>query len=563
MGWVQARRDHGGLVFVDLRDRSGLVQLVFNPEVEPAAHAAAQELRSESVIAVRGEVSRRPPETVNPNLATGEVEVRVVELRLLNPARTLPFPVDDAAEVAEATRLRYRYLDLRRPKMTENFVLRHRLTKTIRDYLDARGFLEVETPILTRSTPEGARDYLVPSRVNPGRFYALPQSPQLFKQILMVAGFERYFQIVRCFRDEDLRADRQPEFTQLDLEQSFVHPPDIFALVEGLLAEAFRATRGIELPTPFPVLPYDEALARYGTDKPDLRFGLEIRDFSEALADSRFQVFRDTLEAGGVVRGFGTAGSSLSRKDLDDLVALATRLGAKGLVWIRIQSDGWQSPVAKFLSDSERQRLAAEAAVSPGDVLFLVADRAETASRVLGALRLHLGQKLGLVDPGCWRPVWVTDFPLFQWDAEEKRWAAMHHPFTAPEPGDVDLLESDPGRVRSLAYDLVLNGTELGGGSIRIHDPALQLRVFSALGIGEAEARSKFGFLLDALGYGAPPHGGIALGLDRLAMFLCGETSIREVIAFPKTQKAVCLLTDAPSEVDRRQLRELSIKVEL
>ena len=563
MGWVHVRRDHGGLVFVDLRDRSGIVQLVFNPEFDPEAHREAEHVRAEYVIAVRGEVAPRPPETLNPNLPTGEVEVRVKELRVLNAARPVPFPVDDGTEIAETARLRYRYLDLRRPKMAANFALRHRLTKTIRDTLDAQGFLEVETPVLTRSTPEGARDYLVPSRVNPGRFYALPQSPQLFKQLLMVAGFERYYQIVKCFRDEDLRADRQPEFTQLDLEMSFVRPADVYRLIESLIVEVFRRTLGVELEAPFPVLTYADAMARYGSDKPDLRFGLEIEDFSGAFAGSGFKVFRDVLERKGVVRGFKVDGRKLSRKDLDDLVALATGdLGAGGLVWIRVNEDGWQSPVAKFLSDEEKSRARETAGLSVGDVLLLVADLPDKAARVLGALRLHLGQKLGLVDRSQWRLLWVVDFPLLEWSPEEKRWMAIHHPFTSPREEDVDLLESSPGSVRSQAYDLVLNGTELGGGSIRIHSPALQSRVFAALGITETEAREKFGFLLDALAYGAPPHGGIALGLDRLAMYLCGEESIREVIAFPKTQKAVCLMTEAPSEVDRRQLRELSIKVD-
>ena len=563
MGWVHARRDHGGLIFADLRDRSGLVQLVFNPERDAAAHERARDLRNEFVVAVRGDVVPRPAETVNRELPTGEIEIEVREAKVLNAARPMPFPLDDGVEVAENTRLRHRYLDLRRRRMAENLILRHRLTKTIRDYFDREGFLEIETPVLSRSTPEGARDYLVPSRVNPGRFYALPQSPQLFKQLLMVAGFDRYMQIVRCFRDEDLRADRQPEFTQLDLELSFTRPAEIFRLIEGMIVEVFRCTRGIELPTPFPVMPYSEAMLRFGSDKPDARFGLEILDFSEAFANSGFKVFREALNRGSVVRGIRVEDASFSRKDLDDLVALAGSLGAKGLVWIRIGENGWQSPVAKFLSEEEKRRATVVAGLRGGDVLLLVADDAVAAARVLGPLRLHLGQKLEKIDPSKWSFLWIADFPLLEWSAEDRRFVAVHHPFTAPVEEDLELLEREPARVRSQAYDLVLNGTEIGGGSIRIHDPAVQQRVFAALGIGESEARAKFGFLLDALAYGAPPHGGIALGIDRLAMFLCGESSIRDVIAFPKTQKAVCLMTDAPSEVDPKQLRELSIKVDL
>ncbi len=563
MGWVATRRDHGGLLFVDLRDRTGLVQLVFHPAESEGAHERAAGLRDEFVIAARGRVVRRPEETINRDLPTGEVEVLVADLKVLNVSRPVPLPLDDSTHVAEPTRLRYRYLDLRRPRMARNFALRHRLVKTMRDYFDAQGFLEVETPMLTRRTPEGARDYLVPSRVNPGLFYALPQSPQLFKQILMVAGFDRYFQIARCFRDEDLRADRQPEFTQLDVELSFTRPAEIYRLIEGLMVEVFRQTLGVELATPFPTLRYPEAMARYGSDKPDVRFGLQIVDFSAAFTGSGFKVFREALEKKGVVRGLKVRGDAFSRKDLDDLVAVAPSLGAKGLVWIRINPDGWQSPVAKFLSDEEKRRATEIAGLEAGDLLLLVADAEAVASKVLGHLRLQLGEKLGLVDRSKWAFLWVSDFPLVEWSEEDKRWQAVHHPFTAPNDADLPLLEGSPGRVRSEAYDLVLNGVELGGGSIRIHQPDVQSRVFAALGIDEVQARAQFGFLLDALAHGAPPHGGIALGLDRLAMFLCGESSIREVIAFPKTQKAADLMTEAPSEVDKKLLRELSIKVDL
>ena len=561
MGWVHARRDHGGLVFLDLRDRTGIVQVVFHPESSAEAHRRAGDTRSEFVVAVHGRVAARSEETRNPNLPTGDVEIEASEIRILNETRPLPFPLDDEVPVAETTRLKHRYLDLRRPRMFESFRRRHRATMAVREYLDGQGFLEVETPILTRSTPEGARDYLVPSRVNPGQFFALPQSPQLFKQILMVSGFDRYFQIARCFRDEDLRADRQPEFTQIDLEMSFTRPNEIIALVEGMLADVWKKTLDVEIPRPFPRMSYADAMKRYGSDKPDTRFALEIVDFSEAFAGSGFKVFREVLERKGVIRGLKVPGEKFSRKDLDDLVAAAPTFGAKGLVWIRINPDGWQSPVAKFLSDDEKRRATEAAGLQHGDLLFLVADTEDVAARAAGSLRLHLGQKLGLVDGSRFSFLWVVDFPLLEWSAEEKRWFAVNHPFTAPYDDDLPLLESDPGRVRAQAYDVILNGYELGGGSIRNHRPEIQEQVFAVLGMDPEDARRRFGFLLDALASGAPPHGGIALGLDRLAMLLSGGDSIRDVIAFPKTQKAVCLMTEAPSPVDGKQLRELGIKV--
>jgi len=563
MGWVHARRDHGGVTFIDLRDRSGLVQVVCNPQVSAAAHETAKDVRTEFVLAVRGRLALRPADTTNPNLPTGAVELMADEVRILNTARTTPFPIEDETDPAENTRLRHRYLDLRRPKMFSNLYLRHRLAKVVRDYLDSQGFLEVETPFLTRSTPEGARDYLVPSRVNPGAFYALPQSPQLFKQLLMVSGFDKYFQIVRCFRDEDLRADRQPEFTQIDVEMSFVQPADIFRLTEGMIAKVCREVKRIEVSTPFPRMSYTEAMSRFGNDKPDIRFGLELREVTGLFGATDIQVFKDVIAQGGIIRGIVVPNAPFSRKEIDDLLPLAVSFGAKGLAWFRLTESGWQSPLAKNVNEDQKGKIAATLSLKTGDLVLLIADKEKIVCDVLSRLRLSLGEKLGLIPKSEFSFLWVTDFPLLEYDPETKRYVAMHHPFTSPREEDIALLESNPGQTRALAYDLVLNGVELGGGSIRNHRTDVQQKVFAALGIGESEAQEKFGFLMEALSYGAPPHGGIAFGFDRMAMLFAGADSLREVIAFPKTAKAVCLMTQAPSTVDAKQLRELSIKVDV
>ncbi|WP_136795434.1 MULTISPECIES: aspartate--tRNA ligase [Desulfosediminicola] len=562
MGWVLRRRDHGGVIFIDLRDREGITQVVFNPEVNPETHAKAHQLRSEWVLAVKGRVEARPGDMANPKLATGEIEVLIDDLRILNSSQTPPFPLDEETEVSDNLRLQYRYLDLRRPEMASNLIMRHKAVQSIRNYLNDNGFLDIETPMLTRSTPEGARDYLVPSRVNAGKFYALPQSPQLFKQLLMIAGMDRYYQIVKCFRDEDLRADRQPEFTQIDMELSFVDEEQVIAMTEGMIAKLFKDTLGIDFKPPYARMSYDESMSRFGTDRPDTRFGLELIDLTDIAKECSFKVFRSIADGGGTVRAINAKGcASFSRKDLDDLTDYVIQYGAKGLAWVKMKADGeWQSPIAKFFSEEERTAIAEALGAEEGDVLFFGADSKKVVFQYLGELRLELARRLDLLKKDEFNFIWVTDFPLVEYDEKDKRFQALHHPFTAPKEEDLDKLESDPGAVYSRAYDLVLNGTEIGGGSIRIHQRDVQAKVLDALGIGEEEANDKFGFLLKALELGAPPHGGLAFGLDRLLMLICGCSSIRDVIAFPKTQKATCPLTEAPSSVDRKQLTELYLR---
>lgn len=564
MGWAQRRRDHGGVIFVDLRDREGITQVVFNPEFNQQVHEKAQGIRNEYVLAVRGTVVLRPEGMINPKLVTGEIDVLVSELKILNTAKTPPFVLEDDVQVSENIRLQYRYMDMRRPQLKESLRVRHDMIRSVRSYLNELEFWDVETPFLTKSTPEGARDYLVPSRVNPGQFYALPQSPQIFKQLLMVGGLDRYYQIARCFRDEDLRADRQPEFTQIDLEMSFVSEEDVMAVTEGLMAVLYRDVLGIELSLPFPRLTYREATGRYGLDKPDLRFGLELTDVSDIVATAEFKAFSKVVKAGGMVKAINAKGCiDLSRKEIDDLTAFAAVYQAKGLAWIKIRDDQWQSPIAKFFSEEEKTALSGRLGLEPGDLVMFVADQPKVTNEALGHLRNHLGRKLGLIDDTRHSFVWVTEFPLLEYDEQEKRYEALHHPFTAPMESDMDHLTADPLVVRSRAYDLVLNGSEIGGGSIRNHERPVQEKVFEALGIDRKTYEAKFGFLLDALDFGAPPHGGIAMGVDRLVMLMAGQESIRDVMAFPKTQKATCLLTDAPCPVDPKQLDELGLKIRI
>ncbi|MBI4251678.1 MAG: aspartate--tRNA ligase [Candidatus Tectomicrobia bacterium] len=563
MGWAQTCRDHGGLIFIDLRDRGGLTQVVADPSLSAEAHRLAERVRPEWVIAVRGKVIPRPQGMQNPNLATGEIEVRITTLEILSEAKTAPFPIEDETGANEALRLQYRYLDLRRPSLQRNFFLRHQVTQAIRNYLTGHGFVDIETPVLTRSTPEGARDYLVPSRLSRGSFFALPQSPQMFKQILMVAGFDRYYQIVKCFRDEDLRADRQPEFTQVDIECSFLNRETFFGLMEGLVRGVWREGGKEEPPARFDRISHADAIERYGTDRPDRRFGMELATITDVAAASGFKVFKGAVEKGGAARALrGPGMAAASRSEIDGVIARAQELGAGGLAWVKRTGKGFESNIAKFFGPGQLEEIARRAGAEAGDLIMMVADAPAVSASVLGQIRCELGEKLGLTGkPGeRFSFCWVVDFPLLEWDEGEKRYFACHHPFTAPLPEDIPLFDTDPLRIRAQAYDLVVNGAEIGGGSQRIHRRDVQQKMFAALGLSPEEAQQRFGFFMEALEYGTPPHGGIAFGLDRIMMLLTGAPSIRDVIAFPKTQKAVCLMTGAPAPVDPKQLRELGVE---
>lgn len=562
-GWVANRRDLGGVIFIELRDRYGITQVVFEPSYNSEAHEHAKKLRSEFVISVEGKVRKRPEGTENPDLSTGQIDVMVDKLLILNQAETPPFPIDDNVDASEDIRLKYRYLDLRRGEVQKNLLLRHRMYQITRKYFDSNGFVEIETPVLMKSTPEGARDFLVPSRLHKGKFYALPQSPQQYKQLLMVSGFDRYFQIVKCFRDEDLRADRQPEFTQIDVEMSFVDVEDIFEVMEGLMKIFFKEISNYDLQLPIPRLSFDEAMEKYGSDKPDLRFGLEMVTLNDVFKKSDFRVFKDSIEQDGIITGLLAKGcGDYTRNQLDVLTDFVKKLGAGGLIWMRVKENELDAPIAKFLSDEEKKNLVNKLNATPGDLLFILTGKKLKTLSVMGSLRLEMARRMNLIDPNS-KPslLWVTDFPLFEWDEETKRYYAMHHPFTSPRIEDIPLMETDPGKVKARAYDLVLNGNEIAGGSIRIHDSKLQGQMFKALGISEEEAKEKFGFLMNAFKYGAPPHGGIAFGFDRLVMLFAGKSSIRDVIAFPKTSSGLSLMDDSPSVVDEAQLTELHVKI--